>query len=79
MALFQVLEDGSVVHINKTTISDTDEDGNRFFFHKSVIHSVSKDEYDDEETEEDNAEDVESVLKDEDTPQGPGVDEGLRT
>ena len=25
----QVLEDGSVVHINKTTISDTDEDGNR--------------------------------------------------
>lgn len=26
----QVLEDGSVVHINKTTISDTDDDGNRF-------------------------------------------------
>jgi len=25
----KVLEDGSVVHINKTTISDTDEDGNR--------------------------------------------------
>ena len=25
----QVLEDGSVVHINKTTISDTDDDGNR--------------------------------------------------
>ena len=27
--LLQVLDDGSVVHINKTTISDTDEDGNR--------------------------------------------------
>ena len=25
----KVLDDGSVVHINKTTISDTDEDGNR--------------------------------------------------
>jgi len=37
----KVLEDGSVVHINKTTISDTDEDGNSFFFHKSVIHTVS--------------------------------------
>merc|ERR1712037_672563 len=37
----KVLEDGSVVHINKTTISDTDDDGNSFFFHKSVIHTVS--------------------------------------
>jgi len=37
----KVLEDGSVVHINKTTISDTDEDGNSFFFHKSVIHTVN--------------------------------------
>merc|ERR1712088_627719 len=37
----KVLDDGSVVHINKTTISDTDKDGNSFFFHKSVIHTVS--------------------------------------
>jgi len=37
----KVLDDGSVVHINKTTISDTDDDGNSFFFHKSVIHTVS--------------------------------------
>merc|ERR1712037_183138 len=37
----KVLEDGSVVHINKTTISDTDDDGNSFFFHKSVIHTVN--------------------------------------
>merc|ERR1712203_171503 len=37
----KVLDDGSVVHINKTTISDTDEDGNSFFFHKSVIHTIS--------------------------------------
>merc|ERR1712037_939224 len=37
----KVLNDGSVVHINKTTVSDTDEDGNSFFFHKSVIHTIS--------------------------------------
>jgi len=37
----KVLDDGSVVHINKTTVSDTDEDGNSFFFHKSVIHTIS--------------------------------------
>merc|ERR1712192_378166 len=36
----KVLEDGTVLHINKTTISDTDEDGNSFFFHRSLIHNV---------------------------------------
>eukprot|EP00088_Acartia_fossae_P031723 TRINITY_DN32539_c0_g1_i1.p1 TRINITY_DN32539_c0_g1~~TRINITY_DN32539_c0_g1_i1.p1 ORF type:complete len:240 (+),score=64.39 TRINITY_DN32539_c0_g1_i1:152-871(+) len=35
----KVLDDGSVVHINKTTIADTDEDGNSFFFHRAVIHN----------------------------------------
>merc|ERR1712083_139595 len=37
----KVLDDGSVVHIHKTSISDTDEDGNSFFLHKSVIHTIS--------------------------------------
>merc|ERR1712227_12912 len=36
----QVLEDGSVVHINKTVIADTDENGNSFFFHKAVFHNI---------------------------------------
>jgi len=36
----EVLEDGSVVHINKTTIADTDKDGNSFFFHRAVIHNI---------------------------------------
>merc|ERR1712110_325370 len=36
----QVLDDGSVVHINKTTIADTDENGNSFFFHRAVIHNI---------------------------------------
>ena len=36
----KVLDDGSVVHINKTTIADTDENGNSFFFHRAVIHNI---------------------------------------
>jgi len=36
----QVLDDGSVVHINKTTIADTDPNGNSFFFHRTVIHNI---------------------------------------
>jgi len=36
----QVLDDGSVVHINKTTIADTDDNGNSFFFHRAVIHNI---------------------------------------
>merc|ERR1711953_1436345 len=36
----KVLEDGSVVHINKTVIADTDEDGNSFFFHRAVFHNI---------------------------------------
>jgi len=51
----KVLEDGSVVHINKTTISDTDDDGNSFFFHKSVIHTVSDGEPGKEGAEEEDA------------------------
>merc|ERR1712088_271284 len=52
----KVLDDGSVVHINKTTISDTDEDGNSFFFHKSVIHTISDGETSKEGVEEEEEE-----------------------
>ena len=38
--IFKVLDDGSVVHINKTTIADTDDNGNSFFFHRAVIHNI---------------------------------------
>lgn len=34
----KVLEDGTVLHINRTTIADTDENGNSFYFHRAVIH-----------------------------------------
>merc|ERR1712048_1320797 len=40
----KVLEDGSVVHINKTVIADTDEDGNSFFFHRAVFHNIGNSE-----------------------------------
>merc|ERR1712215_129466 len=66
----KVLEDGTVVHINKTTISDTDEDGNTFFSHQSVVHNIGggdQDEVIEEENEiEDEAEELET-----------GVDPGL--
>merc|ERR1712215_653384 len=66
----KVLEDGTVLHINKTTISDTDEDGNTFFFHKSVIHNVGGSNHeDDEEGEFDNVDDTEEIEN--------GIDDGL--
>merc|ERR1712020_430877 len=40
----KVLEDGTVVHINKTVIADTDENGNSFFFHKAVFHNIGNSE-----------------------------------
>jgi len=37
------LEDGSIVRINRTVVSDTDDNGNQFFFHSSVIHNFGED------------------------------------
>ena len=81
---WQVLDDGTILHINKTTIADTDEDGNSFFFHRAVIHNIAPEAEDEEAAEVDDvvdnvfdAEDDESVpqlpYEDEDT----GVDAGL--
>merc|ERR1712102_274670 len=53
----KVLEDGSVVHINKTVIADTDEDGNSFFFHRAVFHNIGNSE--DSEEDDSMAEDEE--------------------
>ena len=74
----QVLEDGTVVHINKTVIADTDEDGNSFYFHRAVFHNIGNSEVSEEndanETEE--TTDEVSDLSNEDDPE-TGIDEGL--
>jgi len=36
----KVLPDGTVVKVNKTVIADTDDDGNSFFFHSSILHNI---------------------------------------
>merc|ERR1712198_662918 len=46
----KVLPDGSVLRINKTTIHDTDDNGNGFFF-QSSIHHVLQENDDDDDTE----------------------------
>ena len=76
----QVLDDGSVVHINKTTIADTDEDGNSFFFHRAVIHNIgSGADDDDENVDEDNVaeEIVEAVADDEEVEEDEDTDAGV--
>merc|ERR1712110_265976 len=72
----QVLDDGSVVHINKTTIADTDENGNSFFFHRAVIHNIGNPDSD--------VADIPSLEDSQEEPQGSqgsvaedGVDAGL--
>jgi len=72
----KVLPDGSVVHINKTTISDRDEDGNTFFFHHSVIHSYdgnTENDSQDEDAEEDVPE--EDAMEEEDPEEDVVEDE----
>jgi len=66
----KVLEDGTVLHINKTTISDTDEDGNSFFFHRSVIHNVGGGDQEDAPEEEFETEGEAEELE-------TGIDDGL--
>merc|ERR1712106_806143 len=50
-----VLADGSIMGTNKTTIHDTDENGNGFFFQSSVHHVIQENE-DEAEDVEDNVE-----------------------
>merc|ERR1712112_317547 len=74
----QVLDDGTIVHINKTTISDTDEDGNSFFFHRAVIHNIGAPE--DEVTENQNKDNYNPELaldEDDIEDDDAGVDPGL--
>ena len=46
----EVLPDGSILRTNKTTIHDTDENGNGFFFQSSIHHVIQ--ENNEEETKE---------------------------
>merc|ERR1712112_156674 len=72
----KVLDDGTIVHINKTTVSDTDEDGNSFFFHRAVIHNIGAPE--DEVNENQNKDNYDPELSlDEDDIDDTGVDSGL--
>merc|ERR1711979_7717 len=69
----KVLEDGAVVHINKTVIADTDENGNSFFFHKAVFHNIGNSEASEEndanETEEKTVEEVSDLSNEEEEPE----------
>merc|ERR1712112_754279 len=48
----KVLPDGSVVRVNQTTIKDTDENGNSFFFSSSVHHVLQEGDAEEESEEE---------------------------
>jgi len=48
----KVLSDGSVVRVNRTTIKDTDENGNSFFFSSSVHHVLQEGDGEEEEGSE---------------------------
>merc|ERR1712066_10391 len=48
----KVLADGSVVRVNRTTINDTDENGNSFFFSSSVHHVLQEGDGEEEEGSE---------------------------
>merc|ERR1711902_317052 len=54
----KVLPDGSVVRVNRTTIKDTDENGNSFFFSSSAHHVLQEG---DREEEEGSGEEVPAV------------------
>merc|ERR1712130_933730 len=60
----KVLPDGSVVRVNRTTIQDTDENGNSFFFSSSVHHVLQEGDAEEESEEEipnDEEEDIPAV------------------
>ena len=73
-----------MVHINKTVIADTDEDGNSFFFHRAVFHNIGNSEAPEETAADEDEEKIVEEVSDlsneeeeaEDYPE-TGVDEGL--
>merc|ERR1711915_606519 len=61
----KVLPDGTVLRINKTTIHDTDDNGNGFFFQSSIHHvlqeNVEDDEQEDDTTTEEDTKSIEAT------------------
>merc|ERR1711936_912216 len=60
----KVLPDGSVVRVNRTTIKDTDENGNSFFFSSSVHHVLQEGGEEEEEGSEEEIPAVTDVEED---------------
>ena len=50
--IIQVLPDGSILRTNKTTIHDTDENGNGFFFQSSIHHVLQESDEESKQEEE---------------------------
>merc|ERR1712236_138916 len=48
----KVLPDGSILRVNKTTIHDTDENGNGFIFHSAVHHVFQENDGEDKGAED---------------------------
>jgi hypothetical protein len=69
----KVLPDGSVVRINRTTIHDTDEEGNGFFFQSSVHHVFQ--EGDEEESDETDEKEEDAEVTTESEPEQLPVEE----
>merc|ERR1711915_609429 len=57
----KVLPDGTVLRINKTTIHDTDDNGNGFFFQSSIHHVLHENDDDEQEDDTTAEEDTESI------------------
>jgi len=49
----KVLEDGRVLHINRTTIADSSDDGTSFFLHKTIFSSAVGEGEEEQQDEED--------------------------
>lgn len=62
----KVLADGSILRTNKTTIHDTDENGNGFFFQSSVHHVLKENDEGDLEKTPEEEDNVEVVTEQED-------------
>merc|ERR1740123_1988411 len=66
----KVLPDGSVVRVNRTTIKDTDENGNSFFFSSSVHHVLQEGGDEEDEGSEEEIPAVTDVEEDEGSEEG---------
>merc|ERR1712117_814781 len=72
------LPDGTVVRINRTSFSDTSDDGSSFFFHSTAIHNIGDGiEVDSDEASGDADDEVEVETLPDVSEADSGVDVGL--